>query len=90
MVWLAAIVNAPFAAAESPDRANRLIDSVNQTRAQVGVPPLRINAELTNAAMAQARHVATVSSLSHLGPNGENLGARLRRAAYDYAETAEI
>ena len=89
VVWLAAIACAPFAAAESPDRTTLLLDSVNQTRAQAGVPPLRMNAELANAAMAQARHVAAAGRLSHLGPNGENLGARLQEAAYDYAETAE-
>lgn len=89
VVWLASIASAPFAAAESPDRSTGLLDSVNQTRAQAGVPPLRMNAELANAAMAQARHVATAGRLSHLGPNGENLGQRLQEAAYDYAETAE-
>ncbi|MDP6818295.1 MAG: CAP domain-containing protein [Alphaproteobacteria bacterium] len=89
MALLAGAASARFSAAESLDGAALLLISVNQTRQQAGIPPLQMNARLNKAALAQARHLGHTGRLSHLGPNGEKLGARLQATAYDYAEAAE-
>ena len=89
VIFLAAILNARFAFAESPESAANLLARVNQTRAEAGFSPLQLNAKLSRAAAAQARHLAESARLSHLGPNDETLGERLQSAEYDYAETAE-
>lgn len=89
VAWLAGAPSVPFVFAESPGPATLLLDGVNRTRAAAGIPPLQMNAQLNDAAMAQARHLATTGRLSHLGPNGKKLGERVQRAGYDYAETAE-
>jgi len=80
---------APFALAESPDRSTLLLESVNQVRNARGALALKTNAKLDIAALAQAEYLSRAGQLSHLGPNAESLGARLRAVGYDYAETAE-
>jgi len=89
LAWLAAASGVPFALAESPGARALLLKSVNSARQEGGVAPLQRNQPLDIAALAQARHLAGIGRLSHLGPNGERLGARLQAVGYDFAGTAE-
>lgn len=87
--WIVGAPGAQLAVAESPNHAALLLASVNKKRAQADVPALKISAQLNDAALALARHLAGAGRLIHLGRDGEKLGERLQTTGYDYAETAK-
>jgi uncharacterized protein YkwD len=69
--------------------AERARDIINQYRAEKGLKPLRLNAELTSAAKAHARDLAKWDRISHYGSDGSNPWDRVKRAGYKARVAAE-
>ena len=64
-------------------------DLINQYRRDKGLKPLKLNAELTNAAKAHARDLARWDRISHYGSDGSNPWDRVKRAGYKARLAAE-
>lgn len=62
-----------------------LINSVNALRVSYGLAPYSINAILMNTAQAQADFMASTETVTHSGPDGIGLTARLLAAGYPLA-----
>ena len=76
-------------AGAEPGLAQGVIDEVNAVRASQGLPPLTVDAALTEAASAHAADQAASARMAHEGSDGTDVGARLLRAGYDYARAKE-
>ncbi len=68
------------------DQALRLI---NEYRAGKGLKPLSIDPLATAAAAALSEDMAKQDHMSHYGPNGADVGKRLKAAGYNYHMAAE-
>ena len=79
-------VEAPAAAQV---QATAFADLINAERAKSGLTPLRVNAQLTQAARSHAADMARNDYFSHTGLNGSNLSTRARAAGYCRAGIAE-
>jgi uncharacterized protein YkwD len=64
-------------------------DLINQYRKQHGLKPLKLNAELSNAAKAHSRDLAKWDRISHFGSDGSNPWDRVKRAGYNARLAAE-
>ena len=64
-----------------------MLERINAVRAARGLPALRPNAQLAEAARGHAadlaRHVELTAGNSHVGSDGSDIDDRLRRAGYD-------
>ncbi|EAQ12335.1 putative membrane protein [Rhodobacterales bacterium HTCC2654] len=60
----------------------RVLDSVNELRSAAGVPPVRLNAELTAAAATHSRDMSVQNRPWHFGSDGSSPIDRVRRAGY--------
>lgn len=60
----------------------RMLESVNSLRAAAGVPPLTLNAQLSNAAAIHSRDMAQQQRPWHFGSDGSSPLDRARRAGY--------
>ncbi len=69
--------------------AERALALVNQYRADNGLKPLRLNAELTAAAKAHSRDLAKWDRISHYGSDGSNPWDRVKRTGYKPRLAAE-
>ncbi|MEX0799721.1 MAG: CAP domain-containing protein [Dehalococcoidia bacterium] len=72
----------PSGQASDSATAAALVSLTNNLRAQHGLPPLAVNANLTAAAESYAGVMAANDWLSHTGPDGSTLGARADAAGY--------
>ncbi len=72
----------------TPDRAQRLVELLNQVRAGAGRPALALDPALDRCAQAHSADMAGHSLLSHTGSDGSTAAARLRAAGFgpDVAE----
>lgn len=68
------------------DKARELI---NAYRKEQGLKPLKLNAELSNAAKAHSRDLAKWDRISHYGSDGSNPWDRVKRAGYNARLAAE-
>ncbi len=68
---------------------NDMASGLNQTRQQNGARAIAANAQLSQAAQAQACDVARTGNYSHRGSDGSDVSARVRRAGYGSCLTAE-
>lgn len=64
-------------------------DVINAYRKKHGLKPLRLNAELTEAAKAHSRDLAKWDRISHYGSDGSNPWDRVKRTGYKARLTAE-
>lgn len=64
-------------------------DLINQYRKQNGLKPLKLNAELSNAAKNHSRDLAKWDRISHFGSDGSNPWDRVKRAGYNARLAAE-
>jgi uncharacterized protein YkwD len=55
-------------AAAAPARAGALVDLANEHRSRAGLPPLRANSRLMQAAQTQAEQSASLGKLAHVLP----------------------
>ena len=69
-----------------PDKAR---DLINAYRKEKGLKPLKLNAELSNAAKAHSRDLAKWDRISHFGSDGSNPWDRVKRAGYNARVAAE-
>ncbi len=83
-------VQAPKPAADAfaldPNEALRL---VNDYRSSRGLPALTLDRNATGAAEILAKDMAKHDHMSHIGPNGADVGKRLVLAGYHYRIAAE-
>lgn len=82
-IW-AVVIAAPARPAAS-DWAEQILKLVNQFRAQYKLPPLKANAFLNRAGMAQARDMLARDFFSHMNPDNIGPGARATAAGYKWA-----
>ena len=69
-----------------PEKAR---DLINQYRHDKGLKPLKLNAELSEAAKAHSRDLAKWDRISHYGSDGSNPWDRVKRAGYNAKVAAE-
>ena len=62
---------------------------VNSYRAENGLPPLRLNTELSLAAQAHSQDLSGNDRISHFGSDGSDTLERVRRTGYNARLTAE-
>jgi uncharacterized protein YkwD len=74
--------------APSDDNAAAL-QLINDYRAKKGLQPLTLDPKASAAADALAKDMAKHDRLSHVGPNGADVGKRLIAAGYSYRLAAE-
>jgi uncharacterized protein YkwD len=60
----------------------RVLELTNQFRAQNGVAPLRLNAELNAASLNHSKNMALQDFFSHTGKDGSSAGDRMRQVGY--------
>jgi uncharacterized protein YkwD len=66
-----------------------LLVAHNKVRAKEKLPPLKVNAKLTDAARGHARDMAEQDKLSHEGSDGSDPPKRIKRAGYVYKDCGE-
>ena len=66
-----------------------LVELMNRTRAERGLPPLTVDARLARAALAHSEDLAAGGGNGHLGSDGSLPDARTRRAGYPWSYVAE-
>ena len=69
-----------------PDKAR---DIINQYRRDKGLKPLKLNADLTEAAKAHSRDLAKWDRISHYGSDGSNPWDRVKRTGFKARLAAE-
>jgi uncharacterized protein YkwD len=69
--------------------ANQALRLVNEFRAQKKLAPLSIDPQVTAAAEALAKDMAKHDRMSHIGPDGQDVGKRLIAAGYPFRIAAE-
>lgn len=69
--------------------AERARDIINQYRKDKGLKPLKLNAELTEAAKAHSRDLAKWDRISHYGSDGSNPWDRVKRSGFRARLAAE-
>jgi Cysteine-rich secretory protein family len=73
----------------APSDADEVLVMVNQARAEAGVPPLRANAALQQAAQSWAQYMAVNNYLNHFGRDGSTPADRMAAAGYQGETTGE-
>jgi uncharacterized protein YkwD len=69
--------------------AEKARDIINQYRKDKGLKPLKLNAELTEAAKAHSRDLAKWDRISHYGSDGSNPWDRVKRTGFKARLAAE-
>lgn len=69
--------------------ANEALRLINDYRASQGLPALSLESRATAAAEILAKDMAKHDHMSHVGPNGADIGKRLSLAGYSYRVAAE-
>ena len=64
-------------------------DIINQYRAEHGLKPLKLNAELTAAAKTHSRDLSKWDRISHYGSDGSNPWDRVKRSGFNARLAAE-
>ncbi|MEL6136100.1 MAG: CAP domain-containing protein [Cyanobacteria bacterium J06628_6] len=80
--------SAPQTLAQAPD-TDELLRLTNAERAAIGLSPLRLSAELGDAAQAHAEDMARRGELSHTGGDGSSMGDRIDATGYRYRAAGE-
>lgn len=78
-----------FAVDASPRLEAQVLAAVNAQRAQRGLSPLQPTAALRELARQHSRHMLESGRLSHEGPEGRPLAARMQRAGVGYRMVGE-
>ncbi|MDF1749430.1 MAG: CAP domain-containing protein [Alphaproteobacteria bacterium] len=86
-IW--AVVIAAPARPAAADWAQEVLKLVNQFRASYELPPLKLNAFLNRAAMAQSRDMLARDFFSHTNPDNIGPGERATKAGYKWSLVLE-
>lgn len=71
------------------DASNELLGAHNAQRAAQGLPPLRLDPAVQQAAQAHAHAMAASGRMAHVGVGDGSPWSRLEEAGYDYSDAAE-
>lgn len=71
------------------NRAYRVLQIMNEVRAEHGAPPLEVNLRLIRAAQGHAQEVASGEASGHLGATRSTPSQRIRAAGYAYRAYGE-
>jgi uncharacterized protein YkwD len=86
ILLLACVVSVALAgqasASSSHAYTSALVMAINGARAANGVPPLRVDFRLVQAARGQSTYLAGAGKLDHAGPDGSTVLTRVSRAGY--------
>jgi uncharacterized protein YkwD len=77
------------AAQQNTDYESQVVALVNEARAAAGLPALRVNPALSQAAYLHSLDMACTSSLSHTGSDGSDWYARVKAQGYAYSYASE-
>lgn len=66
-----------------------VLAEVNNFRAQNGLPPVRLNPQLNNAAQSHSDFQAATSKMSHDGAGGSQVSDRVRQQGYNFRSVNE-
>lgn len=77
------------AAATSSLAAQQVVAETNQARARAGLPPLQVNAKLSQVARIKASDMALQNYFSHKSSKGTKLPDILKRLRYTWRACAE-
>ncbi len=81
---------APDAPLPKPDPIlGQLVEAHNRERAAEGLPPLKLESKLTDAALAHSKDMAGRKLMSHQGSDDSTPEQRVARAGYHYLRTGE-
>jgi uncharacterized protein YkwD len=69
---------------------NELANLINSARAEVGLAPLTVNAQLTAAAQGHSIDMACHGLISHTGSDGSSVSQRVAAAGYNASRSSEI
>jgi uncharacterized protein YkwD len=86
------VLTIPGASAPQPlnnNIVNKVLELTNIERSKAGLPPLRLNPQLTAAAQTHSENMARSKSISHQLPGELSLGDRISRAGYKWSAIAE-
>lgn len=86
------VLTIPGVSAPQPSNnniVNRVLELTNIERSKAGLPPLRLNPQLTTAAQTHSENMARSKSISHQLPGELSLGDRISRAGYKWSAIAE-
>ena len=89
LLLVACVLPAQNAPLFDADAEAQVLSDLNQSRVQAGVPPLKLDSRLTDAARRHASLLATRHVLSHQFPNEPPLSSRLRDAGLIFTTAAE-
>ena len=67
----------------------QVVQLTNDERAKAGLPPLKLNNKLVDAAGDHSSDMAQDDFFSHTGADGSSLGDRVRASGYQYSRTGE-
>lgn len=73
----------------SSDFINRVVKLTNLERSKAGLPPLRLNPQLTAAAQGHSQDMASQDYFDHTQPDGDSPGDRIKATGYRAAGWAE-
>lgn len=76
-------------AADTAALEQRVVERINDIRQQHDLQPLQVDPTLTDIARAYSQAMATQSFFSHSGPEGNNIGDRVRDAGICYRAVGE-
>lgn len=62
---------------------------INAYRARNGLGTVKVNEQLTSAAIAHATEISTTQNISHYGANGQDPAQRVRKAGYRFVSIGE-
>jgi uncharacterized protein YkwD len=75
--------------AQSDPVLAQLVEAHNKERAKENLPPLKLEAKLSDAALAHAKDMANRQEMGHEGSDGSTPSQRVVRAGYHYLATGE-
>ncbi len=81
--------NTPVCATLNSTFESQVLTLLNQERTNRGIPALKSNTKLRNAALGHTQDMACNNFIGHLGSDGSDPGDRITAAGYDYSTWGE-
>ena len=86
-LWM--LTASPARATDTAAMERRVVERINEIRQQHDLQPLKVHQTLTEIARDYSQAMATQSFFSHSGPEGNNIGDRVRDAGICYRAVGE-
>ncbi len=78
-----------MAFAQQSQQEQRLVQQLNQSRAEAGLPPLRVDDRLTKAARVHSQRMIDARTLGHVLPGEEGVAERLADTGLHFGRSGE-